>query len=154
MRFSKGFFSAQAMSKELLIKVEYTDDKEKLYPCLLSEEGERFSIALGELGKYKNLHWKFQNEWRYILTVFPFQLNQPLETSLQSFQLTANKMRYGIEKQPFPYYDMYLSDQAFSEMEITLSPRISAGSKVIVESIVEKYNPSATINESHLVGLI
>lgn len=152
--FSKGFFSAQAMSKELLIKVEYTDDKEKLYPCLLSEEGERFSIALGELGKHKNLHWKFQNEWRYILTVIPLQLNQPLETSLQSFQLTANKMRYGIEKQPFPYYDMYLSDQAFSEMEITLSPRISAGSKVIVESIVEKYNPSATISESHLVGLI
>lgn len=88
------------------------------------------------------------------VTVLPLQLNQPLETSLQSFQLTANKMRYGIEKQPFPYYDMYLSDQAFSEMEITLSPRISAGSKVIVESIVEKYNPSATINESHLVGLI
>ena len=71
--FSKGFFSAQAMSKELLIKVEYTDDKEKLYPCLLSEEGERFSIALGELGKHKNLHWKFQNEWRYILTVIPLQ---------------------------------------------------------------------------------
>ena len=152
--FSKGFFSIQAMTKELLNKVEYTDDKEKLYPHLLHQEGDGFSIALGELGKYKNLHWQFQNEWRYILTILPLNLNQPVETSFNNFQLIANKMRLGLEKQPFPYYDLYLSDEAFDEMEITLSPRISAGSKIIVENLVEKYNPSAIINESTLVGLI
>ena len=152
--FSKGFMSIQAMTKELLIKVEYTDNKDKLYPHLLTENGETFSIALGELGKYKNLHWKFQNEWRYILTILPLNLNQPVENSLKNFQIIANKMRLGLEKQPFPYYDMYLSDEAFSEMEITLSPHISAGSKIIVESLVEKYNPSAIITESQLIGLI
>ena len=152
--FAKGFVSIQAMNKNLLIKVEYTDDKEKLYPHLLSENGAHFSIALGELGKYKNLHWKFQNEWRYILTILPLNLNQPVENSLNSFQLTANKMRFGVEKQPFPYYDLCLSDEAFNEMEITLSPRISAGSKIIVESLIEKYNASATIADSLLVGLI
>lgn len=152
--FSKGFMSIQAMTKDLLVKVEYTDDKEKLYPHLLSEDGESFSIALGELGKYKNLHWKFQNEWRYILTILPLNLNQPVENSLKNFQLIANKMRLGIEKQPFPYYDMHLSDEAFSEMEITLSPHISAGNKIIAESLVEKYNPSAIIAESQLIGLI
>lgn len=152
--FSKGFFSIQAMTKEFLNKVEYTDDKEKLYPHLLRQEGDGFSIALGELGKYKNLHWQFQNEWRYILTILPLNLNQPVEASFNNFQLIANKMRLGLEKQPFPYYDLYLSDEAFDEMEITLSPRISAGSKIIVENLVEKYNPSAIINESTLVGLI
>lgn len=152
--FAKGFFTVQAMTNDLLIKVEYTDDKEKLYPRLLSEEEEGFSIALGELGKYKNLHWQFQNEWRYILTILPLNLNQPVEDSLSNFQLIANKIRLGVEKQPFPYYDMYLSDEAFNEMEITLSPRISSGSKIIAENLVEKYNPSATITESHLVGLI
>ena len=152
--FSKRFMSIQAMTKDLLVKVEYTDDKDKLYPHLLSENGESFSIALGELGKYKNLHWEFQNEWRYILTILPFNLNQPVENSLKSFQIIANKMRLGIEKQPFPYYDMYLSDEAFSEMEITLSPHISAGSKIIAESLVEKYNPAAIITESQLIGLI
>lgn len=152
--FAKGFISIQAMTKDLLFKVEYTDDKEKLYPHLLNDEGERFSIALGELGKYKNLHWKFQNEWRYILTILPLNLNQPVENSLNNFQLIANKMRLGLEKQPFPYYDMHLSDEAFSIMEITLSPRISGGSKIIVESLIEKYNPLAIMSESHLVGLI
>jgi hypothetical protein len=152
--FKKGFYSAQAMSKELLIKVKYTDNKEKLYPRLLLENDEQFTIALGELGKYKNLHWEFQNEWRYILIIVPLNLNLPFEALAPNFQLVANNIRCGTEKQPFPYYDMYLSDEAFREMEITLSPRISAGSEIIVKSLIEKYNPSASITQSHLVGLI
>lgn len=99
---------------------------------MLREEGEGFSIALGELGKHKNLHWQFQNECRYILTILPLNLNRPVENYLSNFQLIANKIRLGVEKQPVPYYDMYLSDEASNEMEIALSPRISAGSKIIV----------------------
>lgn len=152
--FSKGFISIQAMNKHLLCKVEYTDDTNKLYPRILKEDGERFSLALGELGKYKNLHWKFQSEWRYILNILPLDLNQPVEKSMLESQIMANKMKLGLEKQPFPYYDMYISDEAFEDMEVTLSPRISGGSKIIVQSLVEKYNPSAKLTESSLVGLI
>lgn len=152
--FSKGFISIQAMNKHLLCKVEYTDDTNKLYPRILKEDGERFSLALGELGKYKNLHWKFQSEWRYILNILPLDLNQPVEKSMLESQIMANKMKLGLEKQLFPYYDMYISDEAFEDMEVTLSPRISGGSKIIVQSLVEKYNPSAKLTESSLVGLI
>ena len=152
--FSKGFISIQAMNKHLLCKVEYTDDTNKLYPRILKEEGGSFSLALGELGKYKNLHWKFQSEWRYILNILPLDLNQPVEKSMLESQIMANKMKLGLEKQPFPYYDMYISDEAFEDMEVTLSPRISGGSKIIVQSLVEKYNPSAKLTKSSLVGLI
>ena len=31
-----------------------TADAEKLYPHILKEEGDHFTLALGELGKYKN----------------------------------------------------------------------------------------------------
>lgn len=152
--FSKGFISIQAMNMHLLCKVEYTDDTNKLYPHILKEDGERFSLALGELGKYKNLHWKFQSEWRYILNFLPLDLNQPVEKSMLESQIMANKMKLGLERQPFPYYDMYISDEAFEDMEVTLSPRISGGSKIIVQSLVEKYNSSAKLSESSLVGLI
>ena len=152
--FSKGFFTAQAMSKELLLKVEYTNDKNKLYPRLLKEDDEHFSIALGKLGKYKNLHWQFQNEWRYILNILPLNLNQPVENLIHNFQIIANRIRLGLEKQPFPYYDMSISNDAFSEMQITLSPRISAGSRVIVQNLLEKYNPTAELKESNILGLI
>lgn len=68
--FSKGFFSAQAMTKDLLHRVEYTPDPNKLYPKLLQTDNERFSIALGELGKYKNIHWEFQREWMSTPEIF------------------------------------------------------------------------------------
>lgn len=152
--FSKGFFTVQAMNRQLLCKVEYTDNIEKLYPHILKEDGDRFTLALGELGKYKNLHWSFQSEWRYILNILPFDINQSVEKLMLDFQIIANKMKLGLEKQPFPYYDMHISDEAFADMEITLSPRISAGSKIIVENLIEKFNPSATLTESNLVGLI
>lgn len=152
--FAKGFIAPQAMARDLLRKVEYTDDKDKLYPKMLSENGNNFTIAMGELGRYKNLHWSFQSEWRYILNILPVDLNQPVESSIRDFQLVANKMRWGIAKQPFPHYDMMIADDAFADMEITLSPRISAGNRIIVQSLVEKYNPSAILCESSLLGLI
>lgn len=152
--FAKGFVAPQAMARDLLRKVEYTDDKDKLYPKLLSENGNNFTIAMGELGQYKNLHWSFQSEWRYILNILPINLNQPVAASMKDFQLVANKVRMGIEKQPFPHYDMVIADDAFADMEITLSPRISAGNRIIVQSLVEKYNPAAVLCDSSLLGLI
>lgn len=152
--FAKGFIAPQAMARELLRKVEYTDDKDKLYPKMLTENGNQFVIAMGELGRYKNLHWSFQSEWRYILNILPIDLNQPVESSMKDFQLVANKMRWGIANQPFPHYDMVIADDAFADMEITLSPRISAGNRIIVQVLVEKYNPAAVLCDSSLLGLI
>lgn len=152
--FEKGFYSAQMMSENLLYKVEYTDNQDKLYPRILNDDSESFTLNMGLIGKYKNLHWAFQHEWRYILNIIPLNLNQPVAKSIQDFQFIANKMRLGSAKQPFPYYDMTISDEAFNEMEITLSPAISLGNRIIVESLIEKYNCVAKLEDSCLLGLI
>ena len=152
--FSKGFISVQAMTMDLLSQVNYTNDPSKLYPKLVSDDGKNISIALGELGKYKNLHWEFQNEWRYILNILPININQPIDNLVAQIPTIVRKIIFGLEKQPFPYYDMKLSQEAFENMEITLSPNLSAGSRVIVQSLVDKYNPSASIKDSSLIGLI
>ena len=125
-----------------------------MYPHILKEDWEHFTLVLGNLGKHKNLHWIFPKEWRYILTILPLNINQPVEKSLVNFQIIANKMKLGLEKQPFPHYDMSISVEAFEDMEITLGPRISAGSRIIVQNFIEKYNPAALLTESGLVGLI
>ena len=125
-----------------------------MYPHILKEDWEHFTLVLGNLGKHKNLHWKFPKEWRYILIILPLNINQPVEKSLVNFQIIANKMKLGLEKQPFPHYDMSIYAEAFADMEITLSPRISAGSRIIVQNFIEKYNPAALLTESGLVGLI
>ena len=152
--FRKGYICPAAMSQDILFKVEYTAERDKLYPKLLTTNGDRFTIALGEMGKYKNTHWAFQKEWRYILIFLPLNLNQPVEKSSSDAQIMGNKILHGLEKQPFPFFDMVLDDEAYSDMEITLSPQISAGNRLIVESLIEKYNPRATIKDSSLVGLI
>lgn len=152
--FSKGFISVQAMTMDLLSQVSYTNDSSKLYPKLVSNDGNNISIALGELGKNKNLHWKFQNEWRYILNILPININQPIDNLFAQIPAIVRNILLGLEKQPFPYYDMKLSQEAFENMEITLSPNLSAGSRVIVQSLVDKYNPSASIKDSSLIGLI
>ena len=85
---------------------------------------------------------------------FPLNLNQAVEKSSTNAQIMGNKILLGLEKQPLPYYDMILDEDVYSQKEITLSPQISAGNRIIVECLVEKYNPTATIKNSALVGLI
>ena len=121
---------------------------------LLTKDGDKFNIALGSLGKYKNIHWEFQHEWRYILLLMPLNLNQAIDKSVQEFQTTSNKILCDQAKQAFPFYDLTLDENVYKQMEITLSPKISVGNRLIMNALIEKYNPSAVLHESSLVGLI
>jgi len=152
--FRKKYLSAGVTAENILHKVEYTAEQDKLYPKLVTFDSDQVSIGFGKLGKFKNTHWSFQNEWRYILILYPFDLNQSVATYGQAVELMANRILRGLEKQPFPFYDMTIDDSAYCEMEITLSPRISSGNRIIVENLVEKYNPNAIVKDSTLVGLI
>ena len=57
-------------------------------------------------------------------------------------------------KPPFTYYDMTIHEEAFTDMEITLSPKISAGNREIVNLLKKCYNKQVRIVESDLVNLI
>lgn len=152
--FKKGFICPMAMSQNILHRVQYTQEYDKLYPKLVTINGEQFAIALGELGKYKNIHWEFQKEWRYMLLFFPLNFNQPIQTMSVEAQIMGNKILHGLEKQPFPYYDMTLDNEVFEDMEITMCPQISEGNRIIIKSLVDKYNQKAIVKESSLKGLI
>lgn len=62
----------------------------------------------------------------------------------------------GQAKQPFPYIDLHLSFHALEQMQIILAPDMPEGNKILVESLVEKYNPKMQNNifPSQLIGLI
>ena len=88
------------------------------------------------------------------MIIVPFGLNMSPEQIMMNFQIAANRIAMGLEKQPFPNYDLSIDDNAFFEMEITLSPKISAGNRIIVSDLIQKYNPKAILSESVLNGLI
>lgn len=152
--FTKKFYSIYATGNNILFPVIYTNEKDKLYPHIHDTNGEQIQLSTNEIGKYKNLYWQFQNEWRYILPILPIDLNLPVAEIGREFTLMANKIAFGLEKQPVPYYELKIDDEVFQEMEIMLSPKFSDGNKTIVESLLEKYNATATIKESALKGLI
>ena len=53
---------------------------------------------------------------------------------------------------PFKYYFLKLDQEIFEQMQITLSPKITEGNKIIVDLLAKKYNPTAIIFDSNLLG--
>lgn len=149
-----GYVSPQGWSGDILTKIEYTNDLDKLEPSVGSCENGKNRIALGLLGKYKNTHWRFQNEWRYIMDFVPMNFSSNPQQIARYFSQTVLQMSTGIAEPPFRYYDLDIDPKYFEEMEITCSPQMSAGNRTILETLVERYNPNATILESELLGKI
>lgn len=146
--------SPQAFGGDILHQVIYTRDRKFLEPQIATVTDENVNLNLGILGKHKNEGWSFQKEWRYIMNFVTMRFDTSIENMMKEFTLTANKMLKGKEPPPFRYYDLKIEPLAFSEMEITVSPQLSPGNRVLLETLIEKYNPTAIIIESQYTGLI
>lgn len=144
-----GFTEARDHTQHQLFPIKYAKDSKELYPHLLSKEG----VDLGSLGRFKNYGWDFQKEWRYRFVLIPFDhdyLDNPDEEFMnQSLRILSDQ-----PMMPISHYDVRLREDAFDQMEITLSPNISTGNRIIVETLVEKFNPKAKIFSSAFSGLI
>ena len=149
---SKGYFSPQAISGDILKRVEYTNDISLLEPKVLEKTGDQLSLGIGRMGINKSEYWEFQKEWRYIMSFIPLNLCSSPEIIAQDFGVTISKLSLGIATPPFPYYDLTIEPEAFSEMEITCSPKITDGNRIIVDNLVQTYNSTAQICDSALLG--
>lgn len=111
-----------------------------------SESNIEYEIALKEIGTYKHKRWEFQDECRFLLTIYPRE-------GSDTFDETANKIVEYLYKGIYPplsYYDLKLSDNAMNNIEITLGPLRSPSEQIIVQALADKYAPSALIKESEL----
>ena len=126
----------------LLHKVEYTDDRAKIFPTMYYDYmGEHFEMY-DQYGVYKDTSWDWQKEWRYRLH---FRMLTP--------GIRHNDGTIDLYPLPFDYYDLILDDEKIKDMQIMLSPVISEEAKTKVEQIVKEYNPSAEVVFSNLDGL-
>ncbi len=149
---SKGYFSPQAWGGEILKEIKYTDDQSLLEPKVSEISNTDVKIDIGKLGIYKSKYWEFQKEWRYLMSFIPIDFKAGPEKMEQNISLTVQKLLLGIENPPFSYYDLTIDSKFYSEMEITCSPKISDGNRIMLYDLVEKYNKSAIIRESTLYG--
>ena len=86
--------------------------------------------------------------------IITMRFDKGVEESHKQFVQTGNRMLTGEETPPFRFYDLKINPVHFSEMEITVSPQLSPGNRVLLETLVGKYNPTAKIVESQYLGLI
>lgn len=131
-------------------KIEYTPDRELLYPVvLIVEDGEIKGINLGMIGKYKNTAWRFQDEWRHKFSVLPGSAFEVISNP-DKYKETFNKICDGSLDRPIDFFDRRIKNSAYNEMSIVTSPNFSEGNSVLLDTLREQYNPNMIIRDSEL----
>ncbi len=146
---NRPYFMTTMYERMLLNEVIYTDESDKLKPKLVSFRDGHTSVAFDNIGKHKNNYWAFQEEWRYILNFIPVSFQEMVN---DRDNIAKNFSRF--LDLPFIFYYLKIREDAFENMEIVLSPKISDSGRTIVELLMEKYNPDAKLLESDLVNKI
>lgn len=149
-----GIYSVEAFTGDILHEVQYTSEREALEPSVYQNKGDGYSLRLDKIGLHKNTHWQFQKEWRYRMGFYPLRFN--MEQLMFSTYTQQEIYDYAQGKifPTFSHFDLDIDCSYFKTMVITPSPQISLGNRILLETLVDKYNPSASIRESELINLI
>ena len=137
--FDNGHIFSQG--EHYLIKIKYSDDTELLKPKVVDASNENHrTIWSSRVGVYKNTFWKFQSEVRYRLIVYP----------AFGFKPKSDNKYDNPYKMNLSYLDIPIRDNAFKEMKILLGPKQSEAHRIIIETLIAKYNPNAEVKTSNL----
>lgn len=145
--FKKGC-SVIAMQENILTKIQYTEEKDLLYPSVFKQVGNGIVLETGKIGIYKHKYWEFQQELRYMIFASPWNKNDILHATPESHIALFN--RFKTSNLPFEYVDLKVDERKFEDMTIRLGPKVTEAEKVIVQSLVKDFNPSAKIEDSVL----
>lgn len=133
---------------DLLTKVIYTDDENLIKPKIAYQDDKNKveGLNINEIGKYKRSNWSFQNEWRYMIFISPLTLE---EMKMEQNHLIYERINTGYNFD-IDHYLLSIDISKFEQMEITLGPNTKDGDRIIVEALVNKFNPKAKIYDSKL----
>ena len=146
----KFHFKEMARSVEMLHEVQYTNDKSLLFPEVIRSCGNGWVEAdLSALGIHKATAWSYQREWRYVLTAVPVgiaSIEGDVEAVKRATEVILDRCDPGIPS----FYDLAISDEAFSSMKIVASPKMTPGNRIILDALVQKYAPGIDVAESSI----
>lgn len=124
----------------LLLKVEYTEDENLLYPKIKCQNENSINISFEKLGKYKREYWSFQKEYRYKITIAPWSIDEleqvdSIQDQMKLFDRLLDESNQCYCNEIY----LKLADDAFNDMEILLAPKTSESEYIIVQALLEKY---------------
>lgn len=146
----KYHFKEMARSVEMLHEVQYTKDKSLLFPEVIRSCGNGWVEAdLSALGIHKATAWSYQREWRYVLTAVPVGIAS-IEGDVEAVKSATEVILDRCDPEIPSFYDLVISDGAFSSMKIVSSPKMTPGNRVIMDALVQKYAPGIEVAESSI----
>ena len=144
-------FKEMARSVEMLHEVQYSDDKSLLFPELIRSCGNGWIEAdISALGMHKATAWSYQSEWRYVLTAVPVGIASIIKGDAEAVNRAAEVILDRCDPEIPSFYDLIISDEAFASMKIVSSPKMTAGNRVILDTLVEKYAPGIEVADSSI----
>ncbi|MDN0069552.1 DUF2971 domain-containing protein [Collinsella ihumii] len=139
---------------KVLKKIEYTDDVSKLMPEIVKKHNENTELDWSTFGVCKNTGWEFQHEWRYLLNLTPLNLFGDLSSLEERASQMVQGMIDGTASAPCECYDLRISDEAFAQIEITPSPKMSMGNQMLLKYLLDAHGLSDRMRQSQLAGLL
>ena len=144
-------FKEMARSVEMLYEVQYTNDKSFLFPEVIRSCGNGWVEAdLSALGIHKATAWSYQREWRYVLTAVPVGIASVIKGDVEAVKRATEVILDRCDPEIPSFYDLAISDGAFSSMKIVASPKMTPGNRVILDALVEKYAPGIEVADSSI----
>ena len=138
-------------TSDFYTKIEYIDNiyektKETVQIKDLEKKKTQISIKYEDIGHYKHRRWAFEEESRFVIRMLPRIPNTKLQDINNSL---SNALLTGLELDITDYY-LYLKENIFDTLEITLSPQLPVSKRIIIESLTNQYAPNAIIKNSIL----
>lgn len=139
----KGIYTTEHKKLNILVKMNYTYDLNLLEPKILGEDEK--SLVISPFGKYKSKYWEFQKEWRYLLWFIK-------PNAWNNGNNFYEEVLAGNVTLPINYFDLKIDDGCFNKMEVLISPKMSDGNRILLDTLINRYNPTALLKESVLRG--
>ncbi len=147
-------------SRPVMYMDDYVEQKNKRINVEF-KDGKVSKLELdtpSRIAALKSPDWAFQEEFRFVLIIFP---NKTKIHDLPSWYKFNKELMKNIvdslssgKGSPIQYHDVALNPSIFDEMIITLGPLCTHSEKLIVDALISKYAPGATVKGSSFTGTI
>lgn len=131
-----------------LFPVTYTKDRSLIHQKISKTQNNMTELRTDLIGKFKDIEWEFQSEWRYKLFAFPYGVADLL--SLPAFK--KNPMTFfsnlAFEEIRYDYFDIPFDKDLINKIEITTDCMITEESMALLNSLKAKYPGIKVIKSS------
>jgi hypothetical protein len=142
---------------------QYVDNVPEHYAAAIKrsiDPGGRVELKIDrmyDLGRLKSKTWKFQSEYRFVLYVLPvdppFPQGVPISPTIDQIANCGQAFLNGADTGA-RFIDISYDPAVLDQMVIRLGPLCTAGGRVCVEALRDRFAPNAKIEASPLTGMV